>query len=212
MKKKDGFSSRLGNKYAVIHATAGLLSEAFGYPLSADAITERIIRCEQATFEERDIPQKALEVIIDFITQKQSHFDIETRLESARIYQDIYATGEFYGKIFKYDTHWNVHLLKTQTDIALNNAQIPNPNSIRKMWIERKITEGDVDHNTKQKSYKGSRARYDCFTIPGGIAPPTSEMPPSKATTTTPQDTPVSTYTVDDTAQIEQVFGGNDEN
>ena len=212
MQKKDGFSSRLGNKYAVIHATAGLLNEALGYPISADTITERIIRCEQETFEERDIPQKALGVIIDFITQKQSHFDIETRLESARIYNDTYATGEFYGKIFKYDTHWNVHLLKAQTDIALNNAQIPNPNSIRKMWVKRKITEGDIDHNTKQKSYNGSRARYDCFIIPGGIASPTSEMPTPKTTPTIHQDTPVSTYTVDDTAQIEQIFGGNDGN
>lgn len=212
MQKKDGFSSRLGNRYAVIHATAGLLNEAFGYPLSADAITERIIRCEQETFEERDIPQKALEVIIDYITQKQSHFDVETRLESARIYNDTYATGEFYGIIFKYDTHWNVHLLKTQTDIALSNANIPNPKSIRKMWVKRKITEGDGDHNTKQKSYKGFRARYDCFTIPGGITSPTSEMPTPQITPTIPQDTPVSTYTVDDTDQIEQIFGGNDGN
>lgn len=212
MQKKDGFSSRLGNRYAVIHATAGLLNEAFGYPLSADAITERIIRCEQETFEERDMPQKALEVIIDYITQKQSHFDVETRLESARIYNDTYATGEFYGKIFKYDTHWNVHLLKTQTDIALNNAQIPNPNSIRKMWVKRKITEGDGDHNTKQKTYHGLRVRCDCFTIPGGIALPTSEMPSTPKDPIPLQDTPVSTYSVDDTEALKQVFGGNDEN
>ena len=212
MQKKDGFSSRLGNRYAIIHATAGLLNEAFGYPLSADAITERIIRCEQETFEERDIPQKALEVIIDYITQKQSHFDVETRLESARIYNDTYATGEFYGKIFKYDTHWNVHLLKTQTNIALNNAQIPNPNSIRKMWVKRKITEGDCDHNTKQKTYHGLRVRCDCFTIPGGIALPPSYVPEPPSTPATPQDTPVSTYSVDDTEALKQVFGGNDEN
>ena len=212
MEKKDGFSSRLGNKYAVIHATAGLLNDAFGYSLSADAISERIIRCEQESIEDRDNAKKARDAIIDFITQKQSHFDIETRFESSRIYQDIYATGEFYGKIFKYDTHWNVHLLKTQTDIVLNNAQIPNPNSIRKMWVAKKMTEGDGDHNTKQKTYNGVKARYDCFVFKGGIAPPSSEPPKRTTVPPIPQDTPISTYTVDDTAQIEQMIGGNDEN
>ncbi len=212
MKKKDGFSSRLKNKYAVIHATAGLLNEAFGYPISADAVTERIIRCEQETIAERDIALKALDLVMEFVVQKQAHFDVETRMESAKIYNDTYADGEFYGKIFKFDDSWEVYMLTSKTVQVLRNGGIPHPNSIRKMWVERNITKGDSDHNSKQRLYTGKKLRYDCFTIPGGIASPTSEMPSTPKDPIPLQDTPVSDYSVDDGAQIDAIFGGNDEN
>ena len=212
MTKKDALSSRLANKFAVIHLTVQLLNEAFNYGLSADTVTERIVRCEQETFDERDNASKAFELVIDFITQKSAHFDIETRLRSSRIYSDTYASGEFYGKIFKYDDVWMVHILASKTTELLKSKGMDELKWIRREWNRRGITEGDCDHCTKQKCYNGIRARYDCFTIPGGIAPPTSYVPEPPSTPTIPQDTPVSDYSVDDSAQIDAIFRGNDEN
>ena len=212
MTKKDALSSRLANKFAVIHLTVNLLNEAFGYGLSADAITERIVRCEQETFEERDNATKAFYLVVDFITQKSTHFDIETHLYASRIHGDLFANGERYGKIFKYDDAWKIYILASKTNELLKSQGMDELKWIRREWNRRGITEGDCDHTTKQKSYKGSRARYDCFIIPGGIAPPTSEMPTPPTTPTIPQDTPISTYTVDDTKALNQVYGGNDEN
>jgi hypothetical protein len=80
------------------------------------------------------------------------------------------------------------------------------------MWIERKITKGDSDHNTQQKLYGGKKLRCDCFTIPGGIASPTSEMPSTPKDPIPLQDTPVSDYSVDDDAQMDAIFGGDDGN
>ena len=212
MTKKDALSSRLANKFAVIHLTVQLLNEAFNYGLSADTVTERIVRCEQETFDERDNASKAFDLVIDFITQKSAHFDIETRLHSSRIYSDTYASGEFYGKIFKYDDAWIVHIIASKTTELLKSKGMDELKWIRREWNRRGITEGDCDHCTKQKYYNGIRVRCDCFTIPGGIALPTSYVPEPPSTPAIPQDTPVSTYTVDDTAQIEQIFGGNDGN
>ena len=213
MKKKDNLSSRLANKYAIIHATAGLLNEAFGYTLSADVITERIIRCEQENFEARDNATKALDYVIDFIMQKQSHFDIETHLQSIRLHTDTFASGDYYGKIFKYDDHWNVQLLASKTEALLEQNNIPDIKWVRKKWIERGITEGDSDHNTKQKTCrKGHRARVDWFTIPGGITLPTPDVPtPQNTAPAIPQNPPVSNYSVDDTVTLKKVFGGNNE-
>ena len=210
MKKKDNLSSRLRNKYAVIHTTAGLLNEAFGYTLSADTITERIIRCEQENFEARDNATKALDYVIDFIMQKQSHFDIETHLQSMCLHTDTFASGDYYGKIFKYDDHWNVQLLASKTEALLEQNNIPDIKWVRKRWIERGIAEGDSDHNTKQKTDRnGHRARVDCITIPGGITLPTPDVPtPQNTAPTIPQNPPVSDYHIDDSEQIDAIFGG----
>lgn len=213
MKKKDNLSSRLANKYAIIHATAGLLNEAFGYTLSADVITERIIRCEQENFEERDNATKALDYVIDFIMQKQNHFDIETQLSNLSMCKIRFANGDYYGKISKYQDHWTVHLLSCMTKHILEENNIPDVKWVRKRWIERGVIVGDSDHNNKQITYrKGKRARVDRFTFPGGITSPSSDEPtPQNSTTAPPQSTPVSDYSVNDTVTLKKVFGGNNE-
>ena len=121
--------------------------------------------------------------------------------------------GDYYGKIFKYDDHWNVQLLASKTEALLEQNNIPDIKWVRKKWIERGITEGDSDHNTKQKTCrKGHRARVDWFTIPGGITLPTPDVPtPQNTAPAIPQNPPVSDYSVDDTVTLKKVFGGNNE-
>ena len=212
MTKKDALSSRLANKYAVVHVTANLLNEAFGYSLSADAITKRIIKCEQDTFEERDNATKALDVITDFIIQKESHFHVDYRMYSVPLCYETYATGDVYGKIFKYDDRWDVHILSSLVNSLLKQKGLDEINWIRTKWAERNYIKTDGDHTAKKKKYADKPQRYVCFTFPGGIKLPTFDESPRTSIDNIPQNTPISTYTVDDTAQIEQIIGGNDEN
>jgi hypothetical protein len=212
MQKKDALTSRLANKFAVIHLTVELLNEAFKYGLSANDITERIVRCEQESFEERDNATIAYDHVIDFIAQNYSHFDIELNCEKLKHFNTTYAKGTVYGKIYKFDDFWKVYILTTQTDALLKSKQLDELKWIRKMWVSRGITEGDKDHNNKQKCLRGKKLRYDVFTIKGGIVTPTPEIPKPEITTTAPpQDTPVSDYSVDDSAEIDKIFGGDDE-
>ena len=82
--------------------------------------------------------------------------------------------------------------------------------SIRQRWIERGLAKGDKDHNTKQFSYTGTKARYDCFIIEGGIREPESEDVEVKPTNA--NSAHQSNYTIDDSAQIDEVFGGKNGN
>jgi hypothetical protein len=212
MQKKDALSSRLANKYAVIHLTVKLLNETFEYGLSAKDITERIVRCEQESFEERDNAKIAYDHIVDFIAQNYSHFNIKVAYEKLKHYNSTEAKGTVYGHIYKFDDFWKVYIFTSQTDTILKNKGLDELKWIRKMWVSRGITEGDKDHNNKQKCLRGKKLRYDVFTIKGGIVTPTPEIPKPEITTTAPpQDAPVSDYSVDDSAAIDKLFGGDDE-
>ena len=80
--------------------------------------------------------------------------------------------------------------------------------------MERGITKGDGDHNTQQKSYDGKRVRCDCFVIKGGITMPVLAPDPTPQAPTLPSvpaDPPTLECTYDDSAAIEAIFGGSDE-
>lgn len=214
MKKKDGLTPRLANKFTAIHLTIKLLNEAFAYGLSEDDLTARFIKCEQDRFDERDDAKNALECIKEFIVQHESRFDIESSLDSIHYYNESYATGEHYGKIFKYDWGWEVHLLTKKTDKILKDNEFMEERSIRKKWSERGITFGDGDHTTKKFTHNDElgRVRYDCFVFEGGLKKPTAITPKVKDETkennaeVVEHTTPVSDYTVDDEAAIQEIF------
>ena len=212
MQKKDALTSRLANKFAVIHLTVELLNEAFQYGLSAKDITERIVKCEQDSFEERDNAKIAYDHVVDFIAQNSSHFDIDVQYSKQQYYNTIFAKGTVYGKIYKFDDLWKVYLSTSHTDALLMSKGLDELKWIRKMWVSRGITEGDTDHNNKRKCFNGTVVRCDVFTIKGGIVMPTPEIPKPEITTTEPpQNPPVSDYSVDDSAEIDKFFGGDDE-
>ena len=218
MIKTDGLTSRIANKFAVIHLTIKLLNEAFAYGLSEDELTARFIKCEQDRFDERDDAKNALECIKDFIVQHESRFDIESSLDSIHYYNESYATGEHYGKIFKYDWGWEVHLLTKKTDKILKDNEFMEERSIRRKWSEHGITFGDGDHTTKKFTHNSElgRVRYDCFIFEGGLKKPMAITPKVKGKTeennaeVVEQTTPVSDYTVDDSAALEAIFRGED--
>jgi hypothetical protein len=212
MVKKDNLTDRLASKYAAIYLTVELLNQAFSYNLSPDVLLERLIRCEQDSFEERDNATKAYNHIITFITRHKSHFIIERNYsDSYRNYDNLYRPNEVYGKIFEYDNLWEVHLLEDCTKQVLAENKLSGEiRGIRQKWIDRGITIGDSDHNTRQYTYTGKKARYDCFIIEGGIQEPES----SKVVVKEPevkQETPISDYYVDDSKIIDEMFGGQDD-
>jgi hypothetical protein len=212
MVKKDNLTDRLASKYAAIYLTVELLNQAFSYNLSPDVLLERLIRCEQESFEERDNATKAYNHIIDFIARHESHFIIERNYSNRTLnYDDMYRPNDIYGKIFKSDDMWEAHLHQDLTkEVLAKNGLGGELRGIRQKWIERGITVGDSDHNTKQFTYTGEKARYDCFIIKGGI-----KEPETKNIVVTPievkQETPISDYSVDDSEEIKKIFGGNDD-
>ena len=218
MLKRDGLTSRLANKFTAIHLTIKLLNEAFEYGLSEDELIARFIKCEQDRFEERDDARNALECVKEFLIQHESRFDVECSLDSIKYYNETYATGEHYGKIFKFDWGWEVHILTTKTNKILKDNDFMEERSIRKKWAERGITLGDGDHTTKKFTHNSElgRVRYDCFIFEGGIKKPTAILPKvgEKAeennVETLNQTSPVSNYEVDDEAMIQEIFGGEE--
>ena len=73
-------------------------------------------------------------------------------------------------------------MFKQVTDEILEKQKLAaEARAIRKEWIKRGITKGDVDHNTCQLSIDGVKKRYDCFKIDGGIPEPEGEAPPKEA-------------------------------
>ena len=84
--------------------------------------------------------------------------------------------------------------------------------AIRKKWIERGITVGDKDHNTKQHSHNGKKARSDCFIIQGGLQKPEPErIVEMSEKVEKVEETPISNYSVDDSEEIKKIFGGQDD-
>ena len=214
MKKKDRLSDRLAYKYAAVHLTALLVNEALQFGISADGISKLLISCEQDCFEERDNSLKAYKAVVDFIDRHESHFVFETHYTNMYANaESMYKPADYYGKIIKYDTYWEVHLLDHITQNVLDGCKLGGEiRNIRKEWIKKGLAKkGDSGHNTKQFMYAGKIQRYDCLIIDGGIRQPIAELPPQPVTPLPP--TPVSDYAVDDTQAINAIFGGdNDEN
>ena len=214
MTKKDRLSDRLAYKYATVHLTALLVNEALQFGISADDISKLLISCEQNSFEERDNALKAYKAVVDFIDRRESHFVFETHYSNAYANtESMYKPADYYGKIIKYDTYWEVHLLDNLTQNVLDGCKLGSEiRNIRKEWIKRGwAKKGDSGHNTKQYMYNGKIGRYDCLIIEGGIQQPNAELPPQPVTPLPP--TPVSDYTVDDAQAINAIFGGDsDEN
>ena len=208
MIKKDRLTDRLAYKYATVHLTVLLVNESLGFNMSANDIASLFIKSEQDTFEERDNNTKAYEAVLDFVARNQNRFVIEQQVEDKLMnISSQYTPHNLCGKIIKYKTYWNVYLFKQVTDEILEKQKLAaEARAIRKEWIKRGITKGDVDHNTCQISINGKKRRHDCFKIDGGIPEPEGEAPLQEEVLFVP--TPVSDYAVDDTQAINEIFGG----
>ena len=213
MDKTDNLTDRLANKFAAIHLTIELLNAKFAFGLSSDELIKRIIQCEQDSIEERDNALKAYRCVVDFIFRHEARFleDRQTK-ENTLIshYDKEYRPNNAYGKIIKYSTHWEVHILEEITkEILEKNGLGGELRGIRQKWIERGLAKGDGDHNTRKYSIEGQVVRCDCLILKGGIIEPQGEQPP-KAEKVAQPEIPVSTYEVDDSTAFDDLFGGEE--
>ena len=209
MVKKDNLTDRIADKYAAVYLTVELLHEKFAYGLSADRLLTCFIQPEQDSIEERDNTLKAYNCVVDFVYRHEARFLQDRQMDDRMmsLYNSDYRPNNVYGKIIKYKTHWEVRLLEDITkEILDKNGLGGEIRGIRQKWVERGLTKGDGDHNTRKYSINGRTARCDCLIIEGGIVEPESEEPPK--TETIQQETPVSTYEVDDSEAIKSIFGG----
>jgi len=72
---RDGLSSRIANKIAIIRMTAKLVKEFWDYSsIDVDEITEFMVKVDQDNVEERHVGEKALEVIKNYIQMYHSHY------------------------------------------------------------------------------------------------------------------------------------------
>lgn len=213
MDKTDNLTDRLANKFAAIYLTIELLNAKFAFGLSSEELIKRFIQCEQDSIEERDNALKAYRCVVDFIFRYQANFleDRQTKDDTLiSHFRDDYRPKNAYGKIIKYSTHWEVHLLEEITkEILEKNGLGGELRGIRQKWIERELAKGDGDHNTRKYSIEGQVARCDCLIIQGGIVEPQGEEPP-KAEEVTQPEIPVSTYEVDDSTAFDDLFGGEE--
>ena len=210
MVKKDRLTDRLAHKYAAVHLTVLLVNEALQFNMSANDIASLFIKCEQDCFEERDNSIKAYKAVLDYIDRHESHFYVETHYTKAYNGESQIKPADCYGTILKYDTYWEVHLLEEITkEILEKNGLGGELRGIRQKWIERELAKGDGDHNTRKYSIEGQVARCDCLIIQGGIVEPQGEEPP-KAEEVAQPETPVSTYEVDDSKALDDLFGGEE--
>ena len=209
MVKKDNLTDRIADKYAAVYLTVELLNEKFAYGLSADRLLTCFIQPEQDSIEERDNTLKAYNCVVDFVYRHEARFLQDRQMDDRMmsLYNSDYRPNNVYGKIIKYKTHWEVRLLEDITkEILDKNGLGGEIRGIRQKWVERGLTKGDGDHNTRKYSINGRTARCDCLIIEGGIVEPESEEPPK--TETVQQETPVSDYAVDDSVAIQQIFRG----
>ena len=84
------------------------------------------------------------------------------------------------------------------------------PEEILYQWVKRGLALGSAQHNTKQFMHDGTLKRHDCFIIKGGIKEPSVEW--VEKPLDEPQHIPISNYTVDDDAQIDEIFGDDNDN
>ena len=214
MEQKDNLTDRLANKYAAIYLTVELLNEKFAFGLSADKLLELFIQSEQNTFDERDNAKKAYQYVIDFLFRNEARFLEDREVEGKMIkhFDDDYRANNIYGKIIKYASgKCEVHMLEEITDkIFSDHGLYGEKDAIRARWVDKGITRGDGDHNTRKYSAgKKITARFDCFLFDKWIAEP--EGTPTLQPEETKTPAPVSDYAVDDTQAIKEIFGGENE-
>lgn len=148
MKSRDNLSDRLETKYSAIYLTITLMNKCFHLTLDPDELIEILLAPEQANVIERDISQKALLAVSDFIIQKRAHFR-ETEYNGFRRVTTKSPSGDDYGTINICEDTWDVLLPTSILEQCLKSHGIYEFATVKSRWKKSGILQTD-------------NGRYDC--------------------------------------------------
>lgn len=163
MKLRDNLSDRLETKYTAIYLTITLMNKRFQLTLDPDELIKILLAPEQANVIERDISQKALLAVSDFIIQKRTHFR-EVKHDGNQWITEP-PVGDDYGTIKIVQKNWDIYLSTSILEQCLKAHGINEIATVKKRWKENNILQTDKD-------------RYDCkhlkrrcihFVFPKGL-------------------------------------------
>ena len=148
MKLRDNLSDRLETKYTAIYLTITLMNKCFQLTLDPDELIKILLAPEQADVIERDISQKALLAVSDFIIQKRAHFR-EYTYNGFNLIPTKLPVGDDYGTIKIVQNTWDIYLSTSIFKQCLKSHGIYEFATIKKRWKENNILQTDKN-------------RYDC--------------------------------------------------
>lgn len=133
MKKTDSLSGRIASKMGIVILTAELAKEILGLEINVDMIEETLLELEGHSLEERNIAEKAYDVIVQEITRNEKKFKTDKG--------SCYST-EIWGKIYKGN---KVVILKDKFDEIMKVNGFNNPQPILQKWRDIGILETQSD-------------------------------------------------------------------
>ncbi len=146
---RDNLSDRLEAQYAIIYLTIQELNEFFEelHPnLDADKLIQIALAGEQASVAERDISQKALDIISEFILQKRFHFNEYHIRNSYNFPTGNRPNREIYGAmLFKENSRLDVYISRQILEERLREKGIGEFSTVLKRWKERGVISCEKD-------------------------------------------------------------------
>lgn len=182
MPLRDNLSDRLEAKYAILYLTIQLLNDFFDdlhISLNADELISLALTSEQEHIQERDISQKALNVVSEFIFKKRSHFNEYHAPCTSPYYASEYsraAQSDVYGTILvKAMEYTDIYMSKSILEAELKQNGIYEIITVLKRWKKDKIIlcEKDRLECRMPKLYSSDKdalkRRYIHFVFPKGL-------------------------------------------
>lgn len=146
---KDSLSNRIASKLAIIALTAHLIPEFNNdFTIDVEEIMDMMIEAEQKSVDTRDIATISFELLIDYITQKQSHFCVYQRVKEHQNLLELtsIARGDTFG-MYLYDEGSYVYILKSIFDKFLKDNHISENRTILQEWKTRR-----TNNRTRRRS------------------------------------------------------------
>ncbi len=203
---RDGLSSRIANKIAIIRMTAKLVKEFLGYSsIDVEEITEFMVKVDQDNVEERHVGEKALEAIKNYIQTNHSHFE---KLD-INFNQMVPAKGAFYGHIRYFDDIDNPKAeIVMSSDLVgqiLRKYRIYDKKVVLKYWGEAGIIHQQSGRNTiKDSKFRLRVVKFKFFKDEETMIP--WYISPSTVLNTNDEPSYYLSPGYDDSDQVEEIF------
>lgn len=169
--KADNVTQRVVNKYAIIVLTLRLANEALGLDIDENEVINFLVGIDAESVADRDIGQKALECIQDYLftNPNKFYFDISENSSSGlnKLRNSTMAgLSTVLGTLKDRDDDiLKLIIQKEQLKKILKEHGFDNINVILNNWREKKIIETGTSGFTKKVSMYGSDNRVNAVVI-----------------------------------------------